>query len=480
MQCEISGNLMEQKISGVTADSRKVEPDMIFVAVRGVRADGHSFISQAINNGAGALVVDRKYKSDQMLNVPTIQVDDTAEALVILLSAFLGNPPKKLYAVTGTNGKTTVTYMLWNIFTSAGEKAGLIGTLGYMFENGEVGKLPVTTPAAESLWKLFAEMNNRGITSVALEASSHGIHQKRVWGLNFKAVVFTNLSQDHLDYHKTMESYFDAKCQLFRQASENSTAVINIDDPAGADIVAVCPGDVITYSMKNPGADIFAKSIQMDFGGSTFSLATPWGKFEVRVNIPGKFNIYNATAAAGATLSTGYSTEDVLRGLANFDGIKGRFQRISMGQPFQVIVDYAHTPQALHNLIATARKLTTGKVIVVFGAGGDRDIEKRPIMGNVATKYADIAVITSDNPRSENPDDIIDMIVEGISSDNFIRITDRKDAIFEAIKIAQPGDTVIIAGKGHEDYQIFANCTIHFDDVEVAREAIENLKKIEL
>ena len=472
--CEVIGDITDSIVFGVTSDSRKIDIGKIFVAIKGVHSDGHNFIEQAIDNGAICIFANKNH-SERNFSVPLILVDDTREVLVSLLKIFLGEPPEKLYAITGTNGKTTTTHILWHIFKSAGEKAGSIGTLGYMFEDGIARKLAITTPGAESLWNLLAEMRDRGISSVAMEASSHGIDQKRVWGLKFRSAIFTNLTEDHLDYHGDMKNYLMAKAKLFEQLENSSVAVINIDDPASKTIIEANRGELLTYAMENKDADVLAKPISMDFSGSKFRLKSPWGEFDVDIKIPGRFNIYNAAGAAAAALATGYRIGDIIKGIQSVESVKGRFQTIDLGQNFQVIVDYAHTPDALRNVISTARELTEGKVIVVFGAGGDRDRQKRPIMGKIATELADFVVITSDNPRTEDPEKIIDMIVAGVDRKNFVRIVDRKQAIYEAIFSAKSGDTVVIAGKGHEDYQIFAERTIHFDDAEIAREAIENI-----
>ena len=421
------------------------------------------------------MVVQRGAEFRMPQDVPVLTVEDTREALVVLLNLFLGNPPEKIFAVTGTNGKTTTTHILWHIFAAAGEKAGIVGTLGYILEDGSRHKLPVTTPGAESLWEILTSMRRRGITAVAMEASSHGIDQKRVWGLPFRAAIFTNLTQDHLDYHGTMEEYLEAKARLFEWLSPDAVAVVNMDDPAAEKIIARNRGKLLTYSLSSREADVFARPIRMDFDGSEIELETPWGTFHLRTHLPGRFNVYNVAGAATAALATGYSPESVAQALDNFRGAMGRFQRIMLGQPFEVIIDYAHTPDALKNLIQTARELTPGRVIVVFGAGGDRDPKKRPIMGEIATTLADFAVITSDNPRTEDPEKIIDMIIAGVRGDNFVRIADRRAAIFEAVSMAQPGDTVLVAGKGHEDYQILRDRVIHFDDAEVAQEAIRSI-----
>jgi len=477
MLCDIKGCIDGIDAVGVTSNSRSVEPGYIFVAVKGATIDGHRFISDAIKKEASAIVIDSDFTKQESFKIPSIAVQDTREALVVTLNQFLGNPPERIFAVTGTNGKTTITHILWHIFTESGEKTGIIGTLGFAYEDGIHQNLPVTTPGAEMLWKILANMKKRGITNVALEASSHGLDQKRVWGVDFTAAIFSNFSQDHLDYHGDMVNYLRSKCMLFEECSQDCVSVVNLDDPASSKIIEVNHGILLTYAIENESADIVAHPGYMDFSGSRFGLKTPWGNFDIETNLPGRFNVYNVMASTAAAMATGYQPEEVIKALDNFEGIKGRFQLIKMGQPFEVVIDYAHTPDALRNLIDTVREITEENVIVVFGAGGDRDHNKRPIMGGIATELADFAVITSDNPRSEDPERIIDMIESGVTRENYNRNSDRKEAIIEAIIRAKPGDTVLIAGKGHEDYQIFANETIHFDDAETAKEAIMQICK---
>ncbi len=469
---EISSDFPDIEISDVTSDSRRVHSGSVFVAIKGISADGHRYIGDAQNKGASALVIQHG-EIVENINVPVAIVPDTREALVILLKKFFCKSPKKLFAVTGTNGKTTVSHILWHIFTEAGEKAGIIGTLGYAFENGVLEKLSITTPDAESLWRLLDKMEKKGITAVAMEASSHGIHQKRIYGLDFDAAIYTNLTQDHLDYHGNMENYLSAKCALFEELPLSSTAVVNIDDNYSKQVIDKNRGELLTYAIENSSADIVAEIVKMNITGSVFKMRSPFGNFDVHTKLPGKFNVYNILAALGATMARGYNPEIAISAVEKIEHIKGRFQRIENGQLFTVIVDYAHTPDALKNLITTARELSKGRVIVVFGAGGDRDHSKRAIMGKIAAQFADLIIITSDNPRSEDPMKIIDMIKTGIPERvNYRTIPDRREAIFTAVEIAQSGDIILIAGKGHEDYQILADRTIHFDDAEVVSEAI--------
>ena len=456
----------------VTADSRKVTTGSLFVAVKGVTKDGHMFIEDAIKAGANAIIISNP-EVEVKEKLPILIVEDSREALVLALKEFYGPQPDEVIGVTGTNGKTTVTHMLHRIMNDAGVKTGVIGTLGFMFEEGKLEKLPITTPDAETIWKLFSSMREKGIKAVAMEVSSHGLHQKRVWGIDFSKAIFTNLSQDHLDYHGDMKAYLAAKCILFSQLRGDSVAVVNVDDPACDEVIKANRGKLLTYGIESARCDVKATVKRLSIDGSKFEVNSPWGRFDLQINVPGKFNVYNALASFASALVDELPPEKVISSLAAFKGVRGRFEKVELGQPFTVVVDYAHTPEALKNLITAARKLTRGRVIVVFGAGGDRDKLKRPIMGEVATKYADYVVITSDNPRTEDPEKIIDMIIEGVCRDNWIRIVDRRKAIFHAIENAKAGDIVLIAGKGHEDYQIIGDKIIHFDDVEVARDAIK-------
>ncbi len=467
---ELNSKLVGISFSHVTSDSRKVCAKTIFVALTGTNVDGHNFIESAVQNGTVAAIVRKGFAANHHFGIPLIEFNDTREALSALLALQIKSMPTKIYAITGTNGKTTISYMLERIFATASLRAGVIGTLGYSID-GVSKKLSVTTPGAEELWRIFAEMGEQEVTHVAIEASSHGLDQKRVWGIEFAAGIFTNLTQDHLDYHVDMDNYFAAKAILFENLASTAPALINLDDPAAHRFLKHNKGMAVTYSIEDFTADIYIKIESMTAAGSVFEIHTPWEVFKLHLPLPGKFNIYNAAAAAGSALATGFSSAHIMQGLESFAGAPGRFSKVLAGQDFAIIVDYAHTPDALANVLTAAREFTKGKLFVVFGCGGDRDPKKRPIMGQVATQLADYAIVTSDNPRSEEPNSIIDMIIAGIVSNNYIRITDRREAIFHAISLATDDDCIVIAGKGHEDYQIFADRTIHFDDCEVARNA---------
>ncbi len=475
LNAKVSGDTRAIEVYGVTCDSRKVVNGIIFVACKGSSTDGHRYINETVEKGAAAIVAQEGENIPE-LKIPFAIVPDSREALVLLLQEFLGKPPKNVHGVTGTNGKTSITHFLWSIFTESNEKAGLIGTNGYAFEDGHHIRLSVTTPGAEELWQIFHAMKIRGIESVAMEVSSHGLDQKRTWGIDFRSATYSGISPEHLDYHKTMEAYFAAKSILFAELSNSAIAMINKDDSYSERMLKIARGNKLTYSMKDISADIFARTISSDINGSHFILATPWGEFKLRTHLPCRFNIYNLAAAAGVALACGYAPENVITALEKHPGVEGRFQQIKLGQPFSVIVDYAHTPEALKNALLACKEIATGRVIVVFGAGGDRDQSKRKTMGECASQIADVIIITSDNPRSEDPLKIIEMISAGIQQGkDFLKIPDRREAIFEAIRMAQSGDIVLVAGKGHEDYQIFSDKTIHFSDAEVIEEAIRSM-----
>jgi UDP-N-acetylmuramoyl-L-alanyl-D-glutamate--2,6-diaminopimelate ligase len=468
----------EAEITGITHSSRLVEPGFLFVAVPGLKVDGHSFIMQAIERGAGAVAISREVQLPS--GFPHVCVEESRQALGVLSSVFYGNPSKRLnmIGITGTNGKTTTAFLTRSILRGAGRKVGLMGTVQV-----EIGErvLPVihTTPEAPELQKLLHAMVNQSMTHCVMEVSSHSLALARVEGVQYDTAVFTNLTQDHLDLHGTMEEYFMAKARLFinlRAGCRDKFAVINGDDPYGQRLVQMCGLDVrvLTYGFSYQ-ADIEARDVETSIHGSRFFLNTPWGSGPIQITAPGKHNVYNALAAAGAALAQGCTLEDVRQGLL-LAGVPGRMEPVQMGQDFGVYVDYAHSPDGLENVLQAVRGFTAGRVIVVFGCGGDRDRTKRPIMGSIAIRLADVAVVTSDNPRSEDPMAIISDVLTGLQgTEEASRVLvqpDRRTAIREAIAMAKPGDVVLIAGKGHENYQIFREQTIHFDDREEARTAL--------
>ena len=473
------------EINGLQYDSRKVREGDMFIAIKGVLADGHNHIGTAVANGAKAVVME----NDALLpdsffmhaGVVKIVVRSTRRALAVMSANYFGHPAKqlRLIGVTGTNGKTTTTYFIKQLLElstpSMLGKVGLIGTIEYMV--GEE-KYPAThtTPESLELHKLFATMVQRGCTHVVMEVSSHSLHQDRVYGLEFAAAVFTNLTQDHLDYHGTMENYFQAKKILFDSLPSTSWAITNNDDASGSKIVQGTKASVLTYSV-NGASDISAKNVSLSMSGTSFVLHHHAEKIELHSHLVGRFNIYNILAACSAGIALGVSAQSIHTGVASFSSVPGRFERILSPGGWSAIIDYAHTPDALEKCLNTIRDVLpeqgSNKIITVFGAGGDRDKTKRPLMGKVVDALSDVAVVTSDNPRTENPKTIIDDILNGVhrKSDLFIE-PDRRLAITSALSMARAGDIVLIAGKGHEDYQIIGTTKHHFSDREIVQEFI--------
>jgi len=464
----------DPEVTGISVNSRQVRPGHLFAALPGTRADGWDYIDDAVQRGAVAIVAERAIPPRS--GVCQVMVPDAHVAFAQIASALYGHPTRDLNVVgiTGTNGKTTTSYMVRDVLRSGGLEAGLIGTVAY-----EVGAriIPAgrTTPDAATLQDLMKQMVSADCAAAVMEVSSHALVQERVAGIDFDVAVFTNLTRDHLDYHGTMEAYFEAKASLFRGLPPNATAVINIDDPWGERLHAeALPCNVLTYGTS--GADVTAERVVVDIGGCAFIAKTPWGDQEIRLQLLGRHNVSNALASLGASGVLGVSPEVASRALARLASVCGRLEPIRTDRPFSVFVDYAHTDDALSHALATVRELTAGRVIVVFGCGGDRDTTKRPVMGSVASKLADVAVITSDNPRSESPAAIIEDILSGVDTSVAMAETveDRAQAIRRAIEIADDGDTVLISGKGHETYQECGARTIPFDDHEVARAALQS------
>ncbi len=470
------------EISGLQYDSRRVKPRDAFVCIEGFKTDGHRFIPQAVSAGAGVIVVQKDIST--IPGVTVVKVKDSRKALAEMAAAFYGYPSRSLnlVGVTGTNGKTTTTYLIKQILGAMGQKTGLIGTIANLIGDQA---LPVshTTPESLELQQLLRDMNDVGCSYSVMEVSSHALDLQRVVGCEYDIAVFTNLTQDHLDYHGTFDHYFQSKLRLFTGLGyqtvkkRSKIAVVNRDDPYGEKVIRACPPEVrlLTYAINNP-ADIRAREIEVKPTGTTFLIAYPGGETKLRLNLTGYFNVYNTLAAFAVGWAEGFPANSVVTALHKLQGVPGRFELVTGSRDFGVIVDYAHTPDGLENILTTARKITTGRVITVFGCGGDRDRTKRPLMGAVAARLGDYTVITSDNPRSEPPQAIINEIEPGVSQavgpDRYRKVVDRRQAIREAIMMARPGDLVIIAGKGHEDYQIIGNQVIAFDDREVAREIL--------
>lgn len=469
----------DREIRGIAHDSRAVRDGFLFAALRGAHTDGHRYLDQAVAAGAAVLLVEEPPAEELLREASAVVVPDTRAALAPAAAGFYGNPTRELllFAVTGTNGKTSTTHLIDCALSAAGVHSGVAGTLGAKI-GARWRKLPHTTPESADLQQLFREMAAQGVSAAAMEASSHAIAQNRMDCVEVDVAVFTNLTQDHLDFHGTMDGYFEVKSRLFTSFADGRpgfTSVINIDDPWGRErLLPIARGRVVTYG-TSPDALYRAAGTRSGPRGASFVLDCPEGSARVSLSLGGLFNIHNALAAAAAALSQGFPLEAVIRGLESLRSVPGRFELVDAGQDYTVIVDYAHTPDGLENVLSSCRRLDAGRVIAVFGCGGDRDRLKRPQMGEIAYRLSDVCVVTSDNPRSEDPAAIIRDVLAGMPEDRSGKVRvhlDRREAIREAISEARAGDVVIIAGKGHETDQIFADRCIEFDDRAVVREII--------
>ena len=483
----------DRPVKAVAYDSRKVTTGSVFVALKGQKADGRAFAAQALGKGATAVVAETAQPPD--VTVPWIIVRDARLAMARLAAAFYGHPSRDLTVVgiTGTNGKTTTAYLVSALFEAADIRCGMLGTIVYR-TGAEERDAVRTTPESVDIQQMLREMVSHQCGACAMEVSSHALSQHRVDETRFAAAVFTNLTRDHLDFHGDLESYFAAKRRLFEMLGPDAAAVINIDDPRGASLSGL-GGRTLTYAVDRP-ADIKPSKLTQTIRGLTFEAITPVGPIEVRSRLVGRPNIYNTLAAIGAAVACGLSNDAVARGIATLEGVPGRFQVVSgEGDDITVVVDYAHTDDALKNLLETARPLATARLITVFGAGGDRDRTKRPLMGHVAARLSDLVILTSDNPRSEDPAAIIEEIRRGVAvpaertrpadtregqakytpptATAYLAITDRTLAVERAIALARPDDVVLIAGKGHEKYQVIGDREVPYDDVDVARRALD-------
>jgi UDP-N-acetylmuramoyl-L-alanyl-D-glutamate--2,6-diaminopimelate ligase len=463
------------EVTNIVMDSRKVVSGNLFVCIAGYTVDGHDFVKQAEQKGAVAIVAEKPVDS----KLPTIYVADSHRALSMLAVKFFENPTSKLplIGVTGTNGKTTVTYLLEAIFQLAGRKTGVIGTI-HMKIGEKTYPVVNTTPDALMLQQSFKHMVDEGVDQAIMEVSSHALVQGRAHGCDYDMAIFTNLSQDHLDFHKDMDEYLRAKSLLFAQLGNNYTeeklkfAIINEDETASKVLKESTAQHVITYGINKP-SQVTATNIKLGAKGIHFQLQTPVGNIHIKSKLMGKFNVYNMLAASAAAIATNIPLSVIQTAFEQIGGVNGRFEPVNEGQPFAVIVDYAHTPDSLENVLQTVKEFATERVFVVVGCGGDRDRTKRPIMAKIAVEYADKAILTSDNPRTEDPQAILDDMISGLSQDSTYEvIVDRKEAIYEAVHQAAPGDIIVIAGKGHETYQQIGHTKHDFDDRKVAREAI--------
>lgn len=481
---QIEGSL-DGMITQITYDSRQVGPGSLFIALSGSKVDGHDYVATACRQGAVAVLVEKDVAEAPGATV--IKVADTRAAMQAVTPWFFDYPSRtlRMIGVTGTNGKTTTTHIIRAILMRAGFKVGLIGTIHSL-----VGErvLPVknTTPDVVDLQNLLAEMVKEKVDYVVMEVSSHALALGRVSGTEYDVGVFTNITRDHLDFHITFDNYIDAKAELFRMVSapeavkKGKAAIVNIDDPAGDTMLKSCGCRSITYGVEGK-ADLAATDINVRSRGASFVIKGPFGSMPLNLKITGVFNVYNVLAACGAALAEGVDVNTIKAALEEFQSVPGRFELVDAGQPFTVIVDYAHTPDGLENILKTARQFAEGRIIVIFGCGGDRDRTKRPIMGRLAMEYGDVVIATSDNPRTEDPAFILQEIEVGLKDASrgekpYEVIIDRREAIARAIHLAKANDVVVIAGKGHETYQILRDRTIDFDDREIAREIIREMR----
>jgi UDP-N-acetylmuramoyl-L-alanyl-D-glutamate--2,6-diaminopimelate ligase len=480
-------------IDGLYYDSRQVRPGGIFFALRGVKSDGCQFVEAAIKKGAVAVVADRPCAAD---GVTLVEVADARLAMSLMAAAFYGKPTATVptVGITGTNGKTTTTYLVEGIMERGGIPAAVLGTISYRFGNIDI-PAPNTTPESVDLQKTLRELVDTGARGVVMEVSSHSLEQRRADGCFFDVGVFTNLTRDHLDYHHDMESYFGSKLRLFTDLlaatpeKPNRHAVVNVDDQYGKRIAESASAPVLTYAVDGD-ADIKVAEVDFSVHGIRCRLSTPRGELSLVSDLLGRFNLYNILGAVGAGIALGLSDQAIKEGIEGHKKVPGRVERVPNDKGITVLVDYAHTGDALENVLVTISELKTDRIITVFGCGGDRDKGKRPVMGEIAARYSDLAIITSDNPRTEDPQTILqevrggipqglreypaDELAQGFAEKGFASIEARHEAIRAAILAARPGDIVLLAGKGHEDYQILGTEKIHFDDREEAAEALKS------
>lgn len=494
---ELTGN-DSVEITGVTCDSRSVKPGMLFFALPGATVDGHRFIPAAVTAGAAAVVLEDTASAPQ--EVPWISVTDARSAMAITAAEFYGKPTVDLplIGITGTNGKTTTSYLVESILAAAGTPAAVLGTISYRFGETTI-EASHTTPESTELQAAFRKLADAGARAFVMEVSSHALEQKRVDGCYFDVGIFSNLTRDHLDYHKTMESYLESKQRLFEDLLRPDTlkprrrAAVNMDDEYGVRIAGRAACEVITYGVDFQG-DVHAVDVQSSVNGISGRLVTPYGAIAFSSRLLGRFNLYNILAAASAGVALELPLEAIKSGIEGHTTVPGRMERVENTQGVTLLVDYAHTGDALENVLSTLQELATARIITVFGCGGDRDTGKRPIMGQIAASMSDLAIVTSDNPRTENPLTILGQVragilplgfreytpedaVGGFPEKGFVMLENRAEAIRLAVRAAKPGDIILLAGKGHEDYQIIGTTKHHFDDREEARRAFEEISR---
>ncbi|KGM46250.1 UDP-N-acetylmuramoyl-L-alanyl-D-glutamate--2,6-diaminopimelate ligase [Neobacillus niacini] len=463
------------EITSIENDNRKVQMGSLFICIKGYTVDGHDFAESAVKSGAVAVLAERELP----LSVPVIIVNDTTRAMAVLADAFYQHPTKKLHliGITGTNGKTTTSHLIEKIFSDVNRCTGLIGTM-YTKIGDQKFETKNTTPESLVLQKGFKQMLEKGVDTAIMEVSSHALHLGRVHGCDYDIAVFTNLTQDHLDYHKTMEDYRQAKSLLFSQlgntfdANKPKFAILNADDAASDLYRKSTAAHCYTYGIDN-NADFHARNIQMTSAGTSFEIVIKEKSYSINIQLIGKFSIYNVLASIATAYVSGIPMEKIIESIESVKGVDGRFELVNAGQNYTVIVDYAHTPDSLENVLKTIQSFAEKKIFVIVGCGGDRDKTKRPLMAEIACRYATNPIFTSDNPRSEDPISILKDMEEGVLGKRYITTPDRKEAIITAINQASAGDVILIAGKGHETYQIIGSNVYDFDDRLVAREAIE-------
>ncbi len=470
-ECD-SGIVTDFPVRGIACDSKKAGRDFVFVAIKGNANDGHRFIPEAVRAGAGAVIVNSDSRISAIRGVTLIAVPDTRFALAAMAAEFYGHPSRsiRVIGITGTNGKTTITYLLEAVLKASGFNPGVIGTVNCRFA-GKVVDSKNTTPGPLDLQSLLRQMRDDGVTHCLMEVSSHALDQGRTAGIDFGAAIFTNLTRDHLDYHKDLETYFLAKSRLFSGLKKDSPAVINNDDLYSVRLAAMSTGRVVTYGIKQR-SDYSAEEISFSRDSTSFIVKGPKNVLRLKTPLIGMHNVYNILAAASWALESGLKPEPFAAAVESFAAVPGRLERVGGARP--VFVDYAHTEDALYNVINALRNVSRSKIVVVFGCGGERDKTKRPRMGEVATELADFVFITSDNPRSEDPEEIIRQIAAGVKKDNYRVVVDRAEAIRAALEYAGSDDIVLVAGKGHENYQVLKDRTVHFDDCEVVRQCLSS------
>ena len=467
------------EITSIENDNRIVTKGSLFICIKGYTVDGHDFAESAVDQGAVAILAERELN----LKVPVIVVKDTQRSMAMLADAFYDQPSHKLHmiGITGTNGKTTTSHLIDKIFTDAGQTTGLIGTM-YTKIGDQKYEVKNTTPESLTLQKTLRKMVDEKVETTVMEVSSHALVHGRVHGTDYDVAVFTNLTQDHLDYHKTMEEYKKAKGLLFSQLGNSFNhrkpkyAVLNADDPTSEEYKRSTAATPFTYGIDQD-ADLQAKNVEMSASGTSFDLVSPFGVHKVNIQLIGKFSVYNVLAGIGTALVSGIPLPTIISSVEDVKGVPGRFEPVDAGQSFSVIVDYAHTPDSLENVLNTVRQFAKKRIFVVVGCGGDRDRTKRPLMAKIACENATDPIFTSDNPRSENPEQILSDMEEGVKGENYTKITDREEAIRYAVQQAEDGDVILIAGKGHETYQQIGNEIFDFDDREIAFKAIKQRKE---